>query len=394
MEDKKRPHQSLEGRVHPAKVPQLLEHKEGPPKGQEDEGRSIRCLLTPKKLLQHLQVVAMHDRGLQGHPRRTTLLQIDSSIPYERLRLLTVLFASMRSTPRSQFGVVLLRLHRLPLRSVSTSCLVPLILTHNISLDNDLRRLGDSAQPSQCCYTPFHLKCIKSWANKSLKDLRDAYTARGEPNRQVSWRCPGCQHARSDNPSSYKCVNEHFITYKFFNFVYRCFCGSTTDPAPPRIATPHSCGNPCSRTRVCGHPCPLSCHPGPCPPCQVMVHRDCHCGRERKAFRCADIGALGPDAAAPSADLSCGQPCAKMLNCGKHSCPSPCHAGSCAECPVIEASRCFCGKAEKPLKCGEGEEKDCAVTNGDGSLDRWVGRFECHNICNRYGSLSVYCSLF
>ena len=52
------------------------------------------------------------------------------------------------------------------------------------------------------CWMTFHLKCIKSWATKSVKDVVDAWRARGE-ERQGDWRCPGCQSKRTAIPSSY-----------------------------------------------------------------------------------------------------------------------------------------------------------------------------------------------
>lgn len=60
-------------------------------------------------------------------------------------------------------------------------------------------RASDTAQ---CCWTTFHLKCIKSWAGKSVKDLVDAWRARGE-ERMGEWRCPGCQAKRISVPNGY-----------------------------------------------------------------------------------------------------------------------------------------------------------------------------------------------
>lgn len=59
---------------------------------------------------------------------------------------------------------------------------------------------------ASCCWTPFHLKCIKEWARKSTKDIRDAFLARGQSNQAEYWRCPGCQTKRPDVPRSYLCV--------------------------------------------------------------------------------------------------------------------------------------------------------------------------------------------
>lgn len=59
---------------------------------------------------------------------------------------------------------------------------------------------------AQCCWTTFHLKCIKSWAHKSVKDIEEAWRARGEV-RKGSWRCPGCQTKREEVPQGYRCVH-------------------------------------------------------------------------------------------------------------------------------------------------------------------------------------------
>ena len=55
---------------------------------------------------------------------------------------------------------------------------------------------------SQCCWVTFHLKCIKPWASKNVKEIEEAWRARGE-ERQGDWRCPGCQSKRTGIPSSY-----------------------------------------------------------------------------------------------------------------------------------------------------------------------------------------------
>lgn len=64
--------------------------------------------------------------------------------------------------------------------------------------DNNRRQHGNT----QCCWTTFHMKCIRSWASKSVKELEDAWRARGE-NRKGEWRCPGCQAKRDIVPSGY-----------------------------------------------------------------------------------------------------------------------------------------------------------------------------------------------
>ncbi|OCH93354.1 hypothetical protein OBBRIDRAFT_328385 [Obba rivulosa] len=216
---------------------------------------------------------------------------------------------------------------------------------------------------TQCCWNTFHLKCIRAWASKSVKDVAEAWAARGE-DKGGEWRCPGCQTTRRVVPA-----------------VYVCFCGSTTDPKPPRLATPHSCGSPCRRPRVCGHPCPLPCHPGPCPPCQVTTRMPCHCGSRILSFRCAS---LLPSLAQKRAEaqLSCGKTCGQLLGCGKHTCEDACHTGPCKPCTAREKVRCYCGREEREVGCGEGEVRESEVLEG-GEEKKWVGRFQCENTCDR-----------
>ncbi|KAF8814255.1 hypothetical protein BYT27DRAFT_6337901, partial [Phlegmacium glaucopus] len=194
--------------------------------------------------------------------------------------------------------------------------------------------------PSQYCWTSFHVRCIRSWADKSVKDVAEAWRARGEPDKKGDWRCPGCQAKREVVPTG-----------------YWCFCHSTSEPKPLRLATPHSCGSSCSRPREsgCGHPCPLQCHPGPCPPCQITTRPECYCPSKKVlAFRC------GIDANA-GRDLSCGNICKRTLGCKKHTCERVCHSGECNKCPVKDLARCRCGKEEKEMGCGEGKEEQCFV---------------------------------
>ncbi|KAF9445356.1 hypothetical protein P691DRAFT_710436 [Macrolepiota fuliginosa MF-IS2] len=225
----------------------------------------------------------------------------------------------------------------------------------------------DAEGPPQYCWTTFHLKCIRSWASKSVKDIEDAWRARGEEGRSGDWRCPGCQAKREVVPK-----------------VYWCFCGSIPDPKPPRLSTPHSCGGPCSRTREsgCGHPCPLPCHPGPCPPCQVTTRLTCYCPRKSTiAFRCGLDQGKGK-----TKNLSCGNVCGRALTCGKHTCEKVCHEGDCEGCSVREMVRCWCGKTEKELGCGEGESQECFVEGGQ----PWVGLFSCDRVCERTFDCGVH----
>ncbi|KAF8738861.1 R3H domain, partial [Rhizoctonia solani] len=121
--------------------------------------------------------------------------------------------------------------------------------------------IGDA--PATCCWTIFHMKCIKEWARKSVEATREAYRARNV-DLPGEWRCPGCQTKRTVIPQA-----------------YACFCARVTNPAPSQLSTPHSCGEPCARVRrECEHACPMACHPGPCPPCL------CYCGKHEKEMPC------------------------------------------------------------------------------------------------------------
>jgi transcriptional repressor NF-X1 len=55
---------------------------------------------------------------------------------------------------------------------------------------------------AQSCWNTFHLKCVQSWAGKSVKDMEEAWRARGE-EKKGEWRCPGCQSKREIVPQRY-----------------------------------------------------------------------------------------------------------------------------------------------------------------------------------------------
>ena len=160
----------------------------------------------------------------------------------------------------------------------------------------------------------------------------------------------------------------------------RCFCNSMAEPKRARLSTPHSCGSSCSRPREsgCGHPCTLRCHPGPCPPCQVMTQSVCYCPRQQNlTFHC---GTDGRNKLKGPRNLSCGNICQRSLDCGKHTCGRVCHDGACDSCDIMESSRCWCGKSNKEVRCGDGEEVQCFV-EGESP---WIGRFGCGKTCERF----------
>ncbi|KAI6151510.1 hypothetical protein BKA82DRAFT_169428 [Pisolithus tinctorius] len=230
---------------------------------------------------------------------------------------------------------------------------------------------------SQCCWTTFHLKCIRTWADKSVKSIVDAWRARGE-ERPGEWRCPGCQTKREQVPTT-----------------YQCFCHRTSNPSPPRLSTPHSCALPCSRPRSsgCKHPCPLPCHPGPCPPCGITVQRSCFCGKVVRNARCSASGSPVPSEGSQRGSFSCNNTCTQPLSCKnpKHRCELSCHADPCPPCPVKEEVRCWCGSETKVVACGELSSEvatECVILkptqhDGIGEVETWVGWFGCGKACNR-----------
>ncbi|KAG2140668.1 hypothetical protein DEU56DRAFT_885849 [Suillus clintonianus] len=235
---------------------------------------------------------------------------------------------------------------------------------------------SDPSENLQCCWTTFHLKCIRAWASKSVKDLQDAWRARGE-ERTGEWRCPGCQAKREHVPSNYRQVL----------LIYSCFCYRIADPSPTRLVTPHSCAYPCSRVRAsaCGHGCPLLCHPGPCPPCAVTVRKGCWCGRQVSTVRCSSL-----ESPNSTTGISCGVTCSKPLSCGnpQHECSQVCHPGDCKPCLVTEVVACYCGKETRQVPCGDGKDRAvvCAV---EGELG-WEGRYECDGVCGRPFACGVH----
>ncbi|XP_054710252.1 transcriptional repressor NF-X1-like [Uloborus diversus] len=163
------------------------------------------------------------------------------------------------------------------------------------------------------CFHVFHLRCIRKWARSPAAVVEDG-----------GWRCPACQSITTKVP------------YDYF-----CFCGKHKNPEVDYHLTPHSCGEICGRKGAeCDHLCKELCHPGPCPPCRVIVQKACPCGKLSKKSPCSQ-----------SANLTCQNVCEKILNCGAHRCTSLCHSGVCDECEANVTQKCFCGKYEQSVPC-------------------------------------------
>lgn len=172
------------------------------------------------------------------------------------------------------------------------------------------------------CFHMCHWNCIKQWVDKRIET--------------TPFSCLLCQQEQS-LPST--CT---------------CFCGAVENPVPVPGITPHSCGRPCQRKReFCPHPCPLLCHPGPCPPCLHIVGPvSCPCGGSY-TYRC---GTEDPQ-------KTCENVCGKLLSCGNHHCTATCHYGDCAICMIETEITCDCGKEKKTFLCGS--------------------TFHCDNVCSK-----------
>ncbi|OCF33712.1 transcriptional repressor NF-X1 [Kwoniella heveanensis BCC8398] len=222
------------------------------------------------------------------------------------------------------------------------------------------------------CYTPFHLDCIKDWADRSLEEEQKRAHSAGRDGEDIAWRCPGCQKRRADRVAG-----------------YRCFCGRLTHP-PTSTTAPHSCNDSCARKRPkCSHPCPLPCHPGPCPPCQVALVVPCPSHHTPLTVKCS--AATSNNAAMSPV---CDEPCSRQLNCGNkdHECDQLCHYGPCKPCDQKEVARCYCGDESKQVECGweRKNEKICARLDSDGEEETWWGKYDCGKACDRLFDCGIH----
>ncbi|XP_059059145.1 protein shuttle craft [Achroia grisella] len=155
------------------------------------------------------------------------------------------------------------------------------------------------------CYHVLHLRCIRKWAVSSMVEAK--------------WRCPACQNTSKDIPTE-----------------YRCMCGAVRSPEYQRGSSgAHTCGKSCKRPRNCPHPCTLLCHPGPCPPCQATIRKECGCGAETRSVLCSS-----------KLPQLCERTCSRTLACTKHACTQQCHEGPCNPCTKTVTQVCHCPAAE------------------------------------------------
>ncbi|KAI8463588.1 MAG: hypothetical protein J3K34DRAFT_526874 [Monoraphidium minutum] len=189
---------------------------------------------------------------------------------------------------------------------------------------------------SGACYAVLHLPCMQDWARNQMEAaalrVHNA-TGAAPPRTELEFGCPKC---RTGYPSAQA------------PRAYTCFCGKVADPEWDPWLAPHTCGELCGRRLPgsCSHACRLLCHPGPCPPCPLVVDAACYCGARRQKRRCGQSA------------FSCGGVCGRRRACG-HACEASCHEGECPPCPQVGEFSCECGAerrraacCERPFNCG------------------------------------------
>jgi len=209
---------------------------------------------------------------------------------------------------------------------------------------------------SSSCFAVFHLLCMQDWARNQLDAaaLRASNANEGRmPAREtLEYGCPKCRatYPAADPPRRYS-----------------CFCGKVSDPVWDPWLAPHTCGELCEHPLPgsCSHTCRLLCHPGPCPPCPLVVDARCFCGKRCAKRRCGQQR------------FSCQGVCGRRLECG-HACESVCHEGECPACDKVGVFRCQCGAEERRAACSERLFR-CARVCGK---RLGCGRHACAQICH------------
>lgn len=133
------------------------------------------------------------------------------------------------------------------------------------------------------------------------------------------------------------------------------------NPEYPQV--PYAC-KPCDkeclvvRPEKCTHKCAKrSCHPGPCPPCEILERVRCHCGITELYIRCRELSSATEEM------FCCNQQCPKNLKCG-HRCKKICHSGQCGEnqlCSKKTKVHCTCGNLKKEAPCNVVRQKQITV---------------------------------
>ncbi|WBW75474.1 shuttle craft like transcriptional repressor/ubiquitin-protein ligase E3 [Schizosaccharomyces osmophilus] len=231
-------------------------------------------------------------------------------------------------------------------------------MLYECSVCTDIVKTSTPVWTCSTCFHAFHLKCTRKWMKNSIEQ-------RNEP----VWRCPSCQTPQKET-----------------SLQYTCWCGKQDEPESVKGLTPHSCGEPCGRTRGqdCVHPCPLLCHPGPCPPCTATVEQFCLCGKESKITRCSG------KSRAPQESFRCENICGEVLPCSKHTCKQRCHSGLCGACYEPIRASCYCGAHSKTYTCSVLPDPISCVRLVDGTVAEYNGYYSCGSFCEQYFDCGIH----
>ncbi|EPX73592.1 shuttle craft like transcriptional regulator [Schizosaccharomyces octosporus yFS286] len=231
-------------------------------------------------------------------------------------------------------------------------------MLYECSVCTDIVRPSTPVWSCSTCFHAFHLKCTRKWMKNSI-----------EQRNESVWRCPSCQTPQTET-----------------SLQYTCWCGKQDEPESIKGLTPHSCGEPCGRTRGqdCVHPCPLLCHPGPCPPCTATVEQFCLCGKESKITRCSG------KSRAPQESFRCDNICGEALPCGKHTCKQRCHSGLCGACYEPIRASCYCGAHSKTYTCSILPDPIPCVNLVDGNVTEYDGYYSCGSDCKQYFDCGIH----
>ncbi|KAL8478458.1 hypothetical protein ACS0TY_030379 [Phlomoides rotata] len=137
-----------------------------------------------------------------------------------------------------------------------------------------------------------------------------------------------------------------------------------------------SCNLSCENKLNCGnHICHETCHPGPCPDCELLPGKikTCCCGKT----------GLNEDRQSCLDPIpTCSEICGKILPCGLHNCVEVCHSGPCTPCNVIVTQKCRCGSTSRTVECHrtapDGEKFTCDKPCGH---KKSCGRHRCSERC-------------
>uniref|UniRef100_A0A5S6QFC7 NF-X1-type domain-containing protein n=1 Tax=Trichuris muris TaxID=70415 RepID=A0A5S6QFC7_TRIMR len=216
------------------------------------------------------------------------------------------------------------------------------------------------------CHTIVRVVEIPTWppSKQKLLSSRDP--------KSVSLECPPCY-----TMVTVSCLGEHEKTEMPCHLALPYECGRTCGRM--LACGNHFCQKPChdvknsdcdqclercqlARPPGCTHTCTLACHPSPCPPCNLMAIRRCHCGLSQVYGQCSAW--RNSEGETLRKMLSCGNKCPKQLVCG-HQCAYDCHDGSCSDpvqCSKKVTVRCaclrrtakvFCRRREDGLECND-----------------------------------------